>query len=100
MAKNKRIKSKPGLIPPFYADLPKTLDQIIDSELKYLNQYEVNEYVVEATKLINKKEILQINQSVLGMTMLSASFKASENKNIRNEVYAPVINKKLEQNYV
>lgn len=64
---------------------------------KYLNQYEVNEYVVEATKLINKKEILQINQSVLGMTMLSASFKASENKNIRNEVYAPVINKKLEQ---
>lgn len=41
-AKNKRIKSKPGLIPPFYADLPKTLDQIIDSELKYLNQYEKN----------------------------------------------------------
>ena len=41
-AKNKRIKSKPGLIPPFYADLPKTLDEIIDSELKYLNQYEKN----------------------------------------------------------
>ncbi len=39
-AKNKRIKFKPGLIPPFYADLPKTLEEIIASELNYLNQYE------------------------------------------------------------
>lgn len=34
-----RIKTKPGLIPPFYADLPKTLDEIQASELKYLNAY-------------------------------------------------------------
>ena len=39
-AKNKRIKFEPGLIPPFYADLPKTLEEIIASELNYLNQYE------------------------------------------------------------
>ena len=31
-----RIKHKPGLLPPFYADMPKTLDEIQDSELAYL----------------------------------------------------------------
>ena len=37
-----RIKSKPGLIPPFYVDLPKNLDEIMESELKYLNFYMKN----------------------------------------------------------
>jgi lipopolysaccharide/colanic/teichoic acid biosynthesis glycosyltransferase len=36
----KRIKTKPGLIPPFYVDLPKTLDEIQASEMKYLDAYE------------------------------------------------------------
>ncbi len=35
----KRIKSKPGLIPPFYVDMPKTLDEIQASEHKYLDAY-------------------------------------------------------------
>jgi hypothetical protein len=35
----KRIRVKPGLIPPFYADLPKTLDEIQASEDKYLENY-------------------------------------------------------------
>lgn len=34
-----RIKTKPGLIPPFYADMPKTLDDIILSEERYLQEY-------------------------------------------------------------
>lgn len=38
--KEKRLKFKPGLIPPFYADMPKTLNEIMQSELKYLEQYE------------------------------------------------------------
>ncbi|WP_172805209.1 sugar transferase [Aquiflexum balticum] len=37
--KTKRTQTKPGLLPPFYADLPKTLDEIMDSELRYLNAY-------------------------------------------------------------
>jgi lipopolysaccharide/colanic/teichoic acid biosynthesis glycosyltransferase len=37
--KQKRIKYKPGLIPPFYVDLPKTLDEIQASELRYLEAY-------------------------------------------------------------
>jgi lipopolysaccharide/colanic/teichoic acid biosynthesis glycosyltransferase len=38
--KEKRIKQKPGLIPPFYVDLPKTLEEIMESEMRYLEQYE------------------------------------------------------------
>jgi lipopolysaccharide/colanic/teichoic acid biosynthesis glycosyltransferase len=37
-----RTKYKPGLVPPFYVDLPKTLDEIVASEKKYLNLYEQN----------------------------------------------------------
>lgn len=31
-----RIRFKPGLLPPFYADMPETLDEIQESELKYI----------------------------------------------------------------
>ena len=36
----KRVKFKPGLLPPFYADMPKTLDEIQASEMKYLSRCE------------------------------------------------------------
>jgi lipopolysaccharide/colanic/teichoic acid biosynthesis glycosyltransferase len=38
--KEKRGKHRPGLVPPYYADMPKTLDEIIESEKKYLDAYE------------------------------------------------------------
>lgn len=37
-----RTKFKPGLLPPFYADMPKTLADIEASELKYLYQCQKN----------------------------------------------------------
>ena len=37
-----RMTFKPGLIPPFYKDLPKTLEEIIESERNYLNLYAKN----------------------------------------------------------
>lgn len=37
--KDLRKKSKPGLIPPYYADLPESLEDIIASEIKYLKLY-------------------------------------------------------------
>ncbi|MFO0479101.1 MAG: sugar transferase [Bacteroidota bacterium] len=40
--KQKRIQAKPGLIPPFYADLPITLEEIMASEYNYLSSYEIN----------------------------------------------------------
>lgn len=33
-----RLKVKPGLLPPFYADMPKTFDDIVESERRYLLQ--------------------------------------------------------------
>jgi hypothetical protein len=36
----KRIKHKPGLVPPFYKDMPKDLDEIMLSEMRYLEAYE------------------------------------------------------------
>lgn len=36
----KRTKVKPGLLPPFYADMPKTLEEIQTSEMKYLTTCE------------------------------------------------------------
>ncbi|MFO7446275.1 MAG: sugar transferase [Ignavibacteriaceae bacterium] len=38
----KRIKFKPGLVPPYYADLPKSVEEMVLSELKYLDSYEKN----------------------------------------------------------
>jgi lipopolysaccharide/colanic/teichoic acid biosynthesis glycosyltransferase len=35
--KKKRVKFKPGLIPPFYADMPDSLEGLMDSEEKYLD---------------------------------------------------------------
>jgi hypothetical protein len=33
-----RIKQKPGLMPPYYADMPKSFDEILDSERTYLKR--------------------------------------------------------------
>lgn len=35
----KRIRTRPGLIPPFYADMPKTLEEIQASEDRYLEAH-------------------------------------------------------------
>ena len=37
-----RISTKPGLIPPFYSDVPETFDEVLDSERKYLLAYKRN----------------------------------------------------------
>lgn len=36
----RRIKYKPGLIPPYYADKPETLNEIMESEIRYLDRYD------------------------------------------------------------
>ena len=34
-----RTTVKPGLVPPYYADLPKNFEQLIESEKKYIHEY-------------------------------------------------------------
>ena len=39
-----RTTTKPGLVPPFYADMPETLQEVIESERKYLEAYSKNPF--------------------------------------------------------
>ncbi|HKK41936.1 MAG TPA: hypothetical protein VJ963_05975, partial [Bacteroidales bacterium] len=38
---------KPGLIPPFYADLPADLEAIQASEIKYLDSYDKSPVITD-----------------------------------------------------
>ena len=40
--KAERIKYKPGLIPPYYVDLPSSIEEVWESERKYLKKYGKN----------------------------------------------------------
>ena len=43
----RRINYKPGLIPPYYADLPDTLDEIEASEMKYMCAYDKHPFLTD-----------------------------------------------------
>jgi lipopolysaccharide/colanic/teichoic acid biosynthesis glycosyltransferase len=43
----RRIKYKPGLIPPFYADMPSDLDAIQESENRYLDSYDKHPFLTD-----------------------------------------------------
>jgi lipopolysaccharide/colanic/teichoic acid biosynthesis glycosyltransferase len=45
--RERRQKYKPGLVPPFYVDLPDTLDEILASEKKYLMQYDKHPFLTD-----------------------------------------------------
>ncbi len=42
-----RIRYKPGLIPPYYADLPANFEEIMESEKRYLLAYEKNPIITD-----------------------------------------------------
>ena len=42
-----RIKFKPGLVPPYYADMPKSLEEIIESEKRYLEQKQKHPFITD-----------------------------------------------------
>ncbi|TAJ13597.1 sugar transferase [Marinilabiliaceae bacterium JC017] len=37
---DKRLRHKPGLLPPYYADMPANFEEILESEKRYLDAYE------------------------------------------------------------
>ncbi len=45
--KQKRIKYTPGLVPPYYVDMPKTLEEIMDSEMRYLESYDKHPFLTD-----------------------------------------------------
>ncbi len=42
-----RVQFKPGLIPPYYADMPENFDEIVTSELRYLNKKIKNQFTTD-----------------------------------------------------
>jgi lipopolysaccharide/colanic/teichoic acid biosynthesis glycosyltransferase len=42
--RKKRMNYKPGLVPPYYADMPKNLSEVIQSEEKYLDEYDERKF--------------------------------------------------------
>lgn len=46
-----RTRFQPGLIPPFYSDMPETLEEIVESERRYLQAYERNPWRTDARYL-------------------------------------------------
>jgi len=47
--KIERLKFKPGLIPPFYADMPQGIAQVWDSERLYLQKYKKHPFITDFT---------------------------------------------------
>ena len=45
--KERRVRYKPGLIPPFYADMPSNLDEIQASEKRYLDAYDKRPFMTD-----------------------------------------------------
>ncbi|MCG3165847.1 MAG: hypothetical protein POELPBGB_01622 [Bacteroidia bacterium] len=43
----RRLKYKPGLVPPFYADMPKTFEQILESERRYFDAYDKSPFLTD-----------------------------------------------------
>ncbi len=42
--KKKRIENKPGLVPPFYADIPTSIEEVFESERTYLEKYKKEKF--------------------------------------------------------
>lgn len=50
--KEKRKEVKPGLIPPYYADMPNTLEEIMESELRYIKLYQEKPFMTDVKYFI------------------------------------------------
>lgn len=42
-----RLKVRPGLVPPFYFDMPKTFEEIVASEMRYLDAYRKSPFMTD-----------------------------------------------------
>ncbi len=43
----RRLNYKPGLVPPFYADMPKTFEEILASEKRYFDAYDKSPFLTD-----------------------------------------------------
>jgi len=43
----RRMKYKPGLVPPFYVDMPNSIDEVMASEIKYFDAYDKKPFATD-----------------------------------------------------
>jgi lipopolysaccharide/colanic/teichoic acid biosynthesis glycosyltransferase len=46
-----RTQFKPGLVPPYYADMPKSFEEIVDSERRYLQSKQKRPFTTDVKYL-------------------------------------------------
>lgn len=61
--KKLRYKHKPGLIPPYYADMPKSIDEIMESEKRYLLAYEKSKFKTDIIYLYKALKNILFNKA-------------------------------------
>ena len=59
----KRKEVKPGLIPPYYADLPDTLDEIMESEINYINAYKRQPFTTDIKYFFKASTNILVNRA-------------------------------------
>ncbi|MCK8494878.1 sugar transferase [Spirosoma sp. RP8] len=62
-AQQLRRQHKPGLLPPYYADLPTTFEQIVQSEVNYLTRYERDPVATDLTYLLKIMKNIVIHKA-------------------------------------
>jgi len=60
--RKRRLQYKPGLIPPYYADMPKTVSEIIKSEERYLDQFDKNRFATDVKYFFKAVNNIVLNQ--------------------------------------
>ena len=60
--RKRRMNYKPGLIPPYYADMPKNISEIISSEQRYLDEYDKNKIKTDLVYFLKAFKNIFINK--------------------------------------
>lgn len=61
--KEMRKEIKPGLVPPYYADMPNTLDEIMESEMKYIDAYREHPLITDIKYFFKASTNILINKA-------------------------------------
>ena len=59
----KRKEVRPGLVPPYYADLPNTLDEIMESEINYINAYKSRPFTTDIKYFFKASTNILVNKA-------------------------------------
>jgi lipopolysaccharide/colanic/teichoic acid biosynthesis glycosyltransferase len=59
----KRKSIKPGLVPPYYADMPDSLEGIMESEMRYIDAYKANPLLTDFKYFFKASSNIIINKA-------------------------------------